>query len=61
MAAESVKERMIGVTDALTKKELQLLVGALVNGLEVIMAKLDADAGITDTNYAATLATYIVD
>jgi hypothetical protein len=61
MPAESVQQRMIGITDGLTKKELQLLVAALVNGLEVIMAKLDADTGVADTNYAAVFATYIVD
>jgi hypothetical protein len=61
MPAESVQQRMIGVTDGLTKKELQLLVAALVDGLQVIMAKLDADSGVGDTNYAATFATYIVD
>lgn len=61
MPVESVKERMIGVTDGLTKKELQILVAALVDGLQVIMAKLDADSGVGDTNYAATFATYIVD
>ena len=61
MPAESVQQRMIGVTDGLTKKELQLLVAALVNGLQVIMAKLDADSGVGDTDYAATFATYIVD
>lgn len=61
MAAESVKQRMIGVTDGLTKKELQILVAALVDGLQVIMAKLDADSGVGDTDYASTFATYIVD
>jgi hypothetical protein len=61
MPAESVKERMIGITDGLTKKELQLLVASLVDGLQVIMAKLDADTGVGDTNYAATFANYIVD
>ena len=61
MAAESVKQRMIGVTDGLTKQELQILVGTLVDALQAIMAKLDADTGVADTDYAATFATYIVD
>ena len=34
---------------------------AQANGLQAIMAKLDADGGVTDTDYAATFATYIVD
>lgn len=58
---ESVKLRMAPITDGLTKKELQALVSELVNGLQAIMAKLDADGGVTDTDYAATFATYIVD
>ena len=61
MPAESVKQRMIGVTDGLTKKELQILVGTLVDALQAITAKLDADSGVADTDYAATFATYIVD
>jgi hypothetical protein len=61
MSAESVKERMIGVTDGLTKHELQILIGSLVDGLQVIMAKLDADPGVGNTDYAAVFATYIVD
>jgi hypothetical protein len=60
MPAESVKQRMIGVTDGLTKKELQILVGALVDALQAITAKMDADA-FGDTDYAATLALYITD
>lgn len=60
MPAESVKERMIGVTDGLTRKELTILVGTLVNALQAITAKMDADA-FGDTDYAATLALYIVD
>jgi hypothetical protein len=60
MPAESVKERMIGVTDGLTKQELQILLAAVVNALQVITAKMDADA-FGDTDYAATLALYITD
>ena len=61
MPAESVAQRMIGITDGLTKKELQILVTTLVDALQAITAKLDADTGVADTNYAATFATYIVD
>lgn len=60
MAAESVKQRMIGVTDGLTRKELTILIGTLVDALQAITAKMDADA-FGDTDYAATLALYIVD
>lgn len=62
MAIESVAQRL-GATnlDKLTERELRALLGALVNGLQAITAKLDADAGTTDTDYTATLATYIAD
>lgn len=58
---ESVKLRMAPIPDGLTKKELQALVAELVNGLQAIMAKLDADSGVGETDYAATFATFIVD
>ena len=61
MPVESVKQRMGGVTDGLTRKELQLLVAALVDALQAITAQLDADTGVADTTYAATLATYVTD
>ncbi len=31
----------------------------LCEGLAALAAKLDADGGVTDTDYAATLATYL--
>lgn len=62
MAIESVAQRL-GATnlDKLTERELRTLLGALVNGLQAITAKLDADSGVGDVNYASTLATYIAD
>lgn len=61
MPAESVSQRVVNIPDGLTEQELRILLGALVDGLQAIMAKLDADSGVGDTNYAATFATYIVD
>jgi len=61
MAVESVKQRMAPIPDGLTKQELTILVTTLVDALQAIMAKLDTDTGVADTNYAATFATYIVD
>lgn len=61
MALESVKLRTAPIPDGLTKQELTILLTAMVDALQVIMAKLDADTGVADTNYAATLATLIVD
>ena len=59
--AESVKQRIAPIPDGLTKQELQALLTALVDGVQAIAAKLDADSGVGDTNYATTLATYITD
>ena len=59
--AESVKQRVGVIPDGLTEQELRILLGALVDGLQAIMAKLDADSGTGDTDYASTFATYIVD
>lgn len=61
MPAESVKQRIAHIPDGLTEQELRILLAALVDGLQAIMAKLDADSGVGDTDYAATLAQYITD
>lgn len=62
MAIESVSQRLAATNlDKMTERELRALLSSLVDGLQAVAAKLDADAGVTDTNYAATLATYIVD
>ena len=62
MAIESVAQRLNATNlDKMTERELRILLAALVDGLQAVTAKLDADAGVTDTNYTATLATYIID
>jgi len=60
MAIESVVSRTVVIPDGLTKQELYFLLTAMVSGIQAIATKLDADTGVTDTNYAATLATFIV-
>ena len=62
---ESVKQR-IGSTglDQMSERELRILIAALVDGVQALAAKLDADAANTalnDTNYAATFATFVTD
>lgn len=37
--------------------ELTVIVNALAADINTLTAKLDADAGVTDTDYAATLGT----
>lgn len=61
MPAESVTQRINRLADGGDRQELQFLVGAIVDALQALGAKLDADATVTDTDYAATIATYIKD
>lgn len=61
MPVESVREHIANLATGRDREELQLLLGAIVDGLQALAAKLDADAGVTDTNYAATLATFVRD
>ncbi|MEY3005778.1 MAG: hypothetical protein RI942_120 [Pseudomonadota bacterium] len=59
--AESVNERVNRLADGIDRQELGHLLAAVVNCLQAVGAKLDADAGVTDTDYAATIATYVKD
>lgn len=62
MTIESVNQRLnaatLGVRD---ERQLRALLASIVDALQALSTKLDGDAGVTDTNYAATLATYITD
>ena len=57
MAVESVTQRVNRLADGIDRQELYFLLAAIVNALQAITAKLDADSGVGDTDYAATLAT----
>jgi len=61
MAVESVTQRVNRLADGTDRQELYFLLAAIVNSLQAITAKLDADTGVTDTDYAATLATFVKD
>ena len=60
--ADSIKQRMGAVKlDLMTERELRALLSATLVDLTAlrasvvaITAKLDADGGVTDTNYAST-------
>ena len=53
---ELVKHRLPATElDRRSEQELTILLNAMVDGIRAIAAKLDADATVTDTNYAATL------
>ena len=56
MPAEIVKQRVSSTNlDRASKTELIYLINALTDGIRAISVKLDADAGVTDTNYTAAL------
>ena len=61
MAVESVTQRVNRLADGIDRQELYFLLAAIVNSLQAITAKLDADSGVADTDYAATLATFVKD
>ncbi len=61
MAIESVRQHVGAMKISQDRKELLPVLINLHAALVAITAKLDADAGVTDTNYAALLATYLRD
>lgn len=61
MTSESVKQRVNALAIAGDRQELAILLAAVVDALRAVAVKLDADAGVTDTNYAATVAALVTD
>lgn len=61
MSTESVSQRVNALAAAGDRQELANLLGAIVDALQAVAAKLDADAGVTDTNYAATVSAIVTD
>ena len=63
MPIESVKARLNALPSEQSREDLRILIQAqfdtLVAVIAQITAKLDADAGVTDTNYAALSAAVI--
>lgn len=55
MALEKISERVNRLPDGASAQELRILLEALLDGVRAITLKLDADAGVTDTNYTAVL------
>ena len=59
--SESIKQRINAIPDNLTGRELKKVLDAILvdmtalrTSITAVTAKLDADAGVTDTNYAST-------
>lgn len=58
--AEILKQRLAALEVSKSDEtELRKIMEALLDGVRAVAAKLDADATVTDTNYAATFDTYI--
>lgn len=61
MPIESVKQRVNALAGPGDRQEMVALLTAVVDALQAIAVKLDADGGVTDTNYAATVAAIVID
>ena len=61
MPLESVRQRANALAVAGDRQEMTALLLAVVDALQAVAAKLDADAGVTDTKYAATVAAIVTD
>lgn len=61
MGIESVAQRTSKLANGKDAEELCILLKAVVDALQAVAAKLDADAGVTDTNYGATVAALVSD
>jgi len=55
MAAEIIKQRVVEIANGDDREAVQVLLNALVDAVRALTVKLDADAGVTDTNYTSTL------
>lgn len=61
MTIESVTQRVNRLADGGDRQELQFLLAAILTAVKTLAAKLDADATVTDTDYAATVAAIVKD
>jgi hypothetical protein len=53
MPAEVIKNRISGLGNKHEANELRKMLEAIIDGIRVVTAKLDADGTVTDTNYTA--------
>lgn len=55
MPAEQIKQRVVDIANGDDREAVRVLLNALVDAVRALTLKLDADAGVTDTDYTATL------
>lgn len=58
--AEYVSQRINTLANQKDADELRFLLNAIIDGIRVVTAKLDADATVTDTNYTAVFDAVIL-
>ena len=56
---EKIAQRLNQLSDKNDAQELRFLFEAMFDGINALAAKLDADATVTDTDYAATFAEFV--
>jgi hypothetical protein len=61
MPAESLKLRLQGSGPAKSDPEIRVVLQALLDAVQALASKLDADATVTDTNYRATVDAIVLD
>lgn len=61
MPAESLKLRLQASGPAKSDPESRVVLQALLDAVQALATKLDADATVTDTNYRATVDAIVTD
>lgn len=61
MPAVSLKQQLRSMATQTDERAVRPLLQALLDGVQALATKLDADATVTDTNYRATLDAIVTD
>ena len=61
MPAVSLKQQLQSMPSNTDERALRPLIQAILDGVQALATKLDADATVTDTNYRATLDAIVTD
>jgi hypothetical protein len=61
MPAVSLKQQLQSMPSNTDERAIRPLLQALLDGVQALATKLDADATVTDTNYRATLDALVTD
>lgn len=61
MPAVSLKQQIVGLGSHPDERALRPLIQAILDGVQALATKLDADATVTDTNYRAVLDAIVTD